>query len=289
MGRILPPTIASLALLSACGTTEVVQLSPSTYTVSSSHGVVDGSWDKAQQEAVAKAKDYCAAKGKGFVLLNEQRSGVPGFSMQESKITFGCGEDPASVAAKCKTDLQTPALDSIRDKVELFRNPDDPVPFAIATNDSFPAEGERDAIAVWAKLRDECVKRSGAAAQEAGVVRDPSFQRLRSIGLAASGRIGELIVSLYQQKLTYGEFAKKRYDIGREAAEAEQRFRQSIQIADQAQRVQAQQLAEQQFQSSLAAWSAYMQAVNARQPLSVRMQSNCNSVRVGNTVNTVCN
>jgi hypothetical protein len=30
-----------------------------------------------------------------------------------------------------------------------------------------------------------------------------------------------------------------------------------------------------------AAWSAYMQSVNARQPQTVRMQANCTSVRAG--------
>ncbi len=104
-----------------------------------------------------------------------------------------------------------------------------------------------------------------------------------------SARVGDLIVSLYQQKLTYGEFARKRYEITRAAADAQRQFRQSVQIADQAQRLQAQQLAEQQFQSSLAAWSAYMQSVNARQPQTVRMQANCSSVRAGNSVNTICN
>jgi hypothetical protein len=50
-------------------------------------------------------------------------------------------------------------------------------------------------------------------------------------------------------------------------------------LADKAQSLQVQQLAEQQFQSSLAAWSAYLLSVNARPPQTVRMQANCNSVR----------
>jgi hypothetical protein len=205
----LAAVIAATVLL-GCGVTQVVQVSPTTYSVSSRRSVPEGSWDRAQQDAIAAGKEHCASQGKAFVMLNEQRSGVPGFSMQESKITFGCGENLASVVARCKADLQTPTLDAIRDKVELYRQTsDEPVPFAIATNDSFPTDGERQAIASWATLRDECIKRSSSAAEAAGLVQDPNFQRLRSIQRAAGARIGELIVSLYQQKLTYGDSRRR--------------------------------------------------------------------------------
>lgn len=97
------------------------------------------------------------------------------------------------------------------------------------------------------------------------------IQQDRSFGQAASAKVGDLIVALYQQKLTYGEFAKERYEITRDAADAERQYRQSMQFADQQQRMQAQQLAQQQFANRLAAWSTYMQAVNARQPQSVHI------------------
>lgn len=78
-------------------------------------------------------------------------------------------------------------------------------------------------------------------------------------------------MALYQQKLTYGEFAKERYEITRDAADAERQYRQSIQVADQQQRMQVQQLAQQQFANRVATWSAYLQAVNARQPQTVHI------------------
>ncbi len=97
------------------------------------------------------------------------------------------------------------------------------------------------------------------------------IQQDRSFGQAASAKVGDLIVALYQEKLTYGEFARKRYEITRDAADAERQYRQSTQLADQQQRMQAQQLAQQQFANSLAAWSTYMQAANARQPQTVHI------------------
>jgi hypothetical protein len=70
-------------------------------------------------------------------------------------------------------------------------------------------------------------------------------------------------VALYQQNLTYGEFPKKRYEITRDAAAAERQYRQSTLLADQQKRMHAQQFAQPQFANNLAAWSTYMQAVNA--------------------------
>jgi len=189
-----------------------------------------------------------------------------------------------SASLECKDQLQSRDLDPIRGKIELYRDSfETPVPFAIATNDAFPTAAERPVIAIWATLRDECIKRSNAAfsvSPSATALQVTQIQQDRSFGQAAGVRVGDLVVSLYQQKLTYGEFAKKRYEITHDAAEAERLYRQSTQVADQQQRAQAQQLAQERFQSNLVAWSTYMQAVNARQPQTVhidgslRIQSN---------------
>jgi hypothetical protein len=171
-------------------------------------------------------------------------------------------------------------------------------PFEIAVNDNFPTDSERAAIAKWATLRDDCLRRYVAIPYippGSSPLRVTFLQEQRAFTTVSIARISDLIVSHYQQKLTYGEFAKKRYETSRDAAEAERQYRQSTQLADQQAQIQAQQLAQQQFQNNLAAWSTYMQNVNARQPQtvrvsgSVRLQSNCNSTRIGNTVSTNCN
>jgi hypothetical protein len=291
-----------ILVLSGCGTTSVKTLSSSTFSVSAQYGSLNGSWDRAQQDAVAKAKEFCAAKRETFALINEQRSGVYGLSPQSSTITFSCGPDIASLLlsanSECKNQLQTADLDPIRAKVELYRESfESPVPFAIATNDAFPTEEESRAIAKWATLREGCIMRSNAALSmpsSATPLQVTQIQQDRSFIQAGSARVGDLIVSLYQQKLTYGEFAKKRYETGRDSAEAERQYRQSTQLADQQQRMQAQQLAQQQYQNNLAAWATFMQSVNARQPQTVhldgtvRVKSNCQATMIGNTVDTNC-
>jgi hypothetical protein len=204
-----------------------------------------------------------------------------------------------SAQAQCKDEMLTPELDPIRHKVELYReSPENAPAFEIASNDTFPTESDRPAIARWAMIRDECIKRNDAASNippSATPLQLAFLQQDRAFGKEASGRVSQLIVALYQQKLTYGEFAQKRYEISREAAVAERQFRQATLLADQQRQVQAQQLAQQQFQNNLIAWSAYMQAVSARQPQtvhidgSVRVRTNCTSERLGTTVTTNCN
>lgn len=191
----------------------------------------------------------------------------------------------AAVTAQCQTDYQTPELDPIRRKVELHRDSFDAAPpFEIAANDTFPTDAERAAIAKWATLRDTCIKRTDTVSEippSATPLQVAFLQKDRSFNKEAGARISDLIVSLYQQKLTYGEFAKKRYEITRDAAAAERQFRESTLIADQERQTQAQLLAQQQFQNNMLAWSTYMQSVSARQPQtvhfdgSVRVQSNC--------------
>ena len=203
----------------------------------------------------------------------------------------GINEQQKAANEQCKIDMQNAAIDPIRNSVEVIRESlDSPVPFQIATLDTFATKDELPAIMKWATTRDLCIRRSEAAftiLPSATPLQIAFIQQVRSFPKQAAAGINDLIVSLYQQKLTYGEFAKKRYEISRDAAAAERQFRQATLIADQQHQLQAQQLAQQQFQNNLAAWSVYMQSVNARQPQTIRL--NCTSFQIGNTVNTNCN
>ena len=89
-------------LLSACGSADVnnvIQNSPTTYSVSSEYGSAYGGWDNAKIENTAKATQFCARSGKQVVLRDEQRSQLsfPG-APQKSTITFECVADPSSAS-----------------------------------------------------------------------------------------------------------------------------------------------------------------------------------------------
>lgn len=201
-------------------------------------------------------------------------------------------ERNAALLSQCDAEYQTSELDPIRNKVQFSRKSfDEAPPFEIAANDAFPTAEDKKAIAKWATLREGCVKRFDAAhpiSPNETPLQVAFIQKDRAFFKEAENKIGELIVSLYQQKLTYGEFGKKRYEISKDAAAAERQFRESTLLADAGRRMEAQSLAQQQFQTNLNAWAAYTQSVAARQPQTVRLNSNCTSQKIGNTVNTRC-
>lgn len=201
-------------------------------------------------------------------------------------------ERNTALLGQCDTSYQTLELDPIRNKVQFSRKSfDEAPPFEIATNDTFPTAEDKKAIAKWATLREACVKHLDAAnpiSPTETPLQVTFIQKDRAFIKEAENKIGELIVSLYQQKLTYGEFGKKRYEISKEAGTAERQFRESTLLADAGRRMEAQSLAQQQFQNNLNAWVIYTQSVAARQPQTVRLDGNCTSQKIGNTVNTRC-
>ena len=95
--RAFLAVMASAVAVGGCmaknGTADVVQTSPTTYSVSAEYGSLTGSWDRARNDAAARATQFCEAKGEQVTLLNEQRSGVLGFTPQQSTITFACAQN----------------------------------------------------------------------------------------------------------------------------------------------------------------------------------------------------
>ena len=175
---------------------------------------------------------------------------------------------------QCKDEMMTSELDPIRQKVELTRimSDKDPPPFTLASNDAYPTDSERPAIARWASLRDVCVRRANAiraTPSSANPKEVMDFQKQMSIGRELSAHVSELILVLYQQKLTYREFAQKQYEFGRDALAAELTLTQAIIERDDDRRVQAEQEAEQRFANVAKGWTDYIQSVNARQPHTV--------------------
>jgi hypothetical protein len=296
-------TLIFLALiLSACGAGQVVQNPNSNaLTVTAKNGLLTGGWNQSTVDATDKAVAHCSALGQKYFFLNESRTGSPGWTPLESTITFRCGADNAQLIKEtqdqCKEEMKNPELDPIKAKVELYRSINEgSVPFEIATNNTFPTAKEKSAIAKWAKIRESCVSRSTGFMSDAAKVGTPlqnSFiEQEISFSRQIQARVGELIVALYQGKLTYGEFSQKRYEMVENIASAERAYRAATLQSDRDIQIQGQQAAQQaqlqQQQNNLIAWQTYMQSVNARQPQTVRLQSNCTTSRIGNTASTNC-
>lgn len=185
---------------------------------------------------------------------------------------------------ECKASVATPELEPIRHKVELVREQgDDPLPFEIATNDNFPTSDERPVIAKWATLRDECIRRLDALQyipSGANELQITMLKQLRSFGQQVAGDETELIIGLYQQKLTYGEFGRKRYEIGKAAAAFTLAIQQAGAGSNNTQRqLEDLQAAQQQFTDTIDAFSKYVRAVQARKPRTVHMDGSKQATR----------
>jgi hypothetical protein len=175
---------------------------------------------------------------------------------------------------ECKASLTTPELDPIRHKVQLYREPgDEPLPFEIATNDTFPTSEDRPVIAKWASLRDECIRRfeevqgvpEGANQTQVAIVKT-----MRSLVEQAAGDITELIICLYQQKLTYVEFGRKIQEIGKAVGAFNLAIAQTGAGGGNTQhQLEDLQSAQQQFTDTLDAFGKYVHTVSARKPKTV--------------------
>ena len=173
---------------------------------------------------------------------------------------------------QCVDDLTARDLDSIRAKADLSRMAaDGPPPFRIALNDTFATDSERVEIARWLRVRDFCRKRfaiprtlpaAGSAIEAA------SLQQMFALSKIFQSSVNQLIRALYYQGLTYGEFARKRYEFTRDAAALSSAMREAGQGEDQAQlRHNLQNLWYLRF-----SWNTYLRRVNARQPGTVHLR-----------------
>ncbi len=228
--------------------------------------------------ACTHVADVLTNTGTALRRHSDASSGAPSGSSGVSKEQEAINDAVKAWKEDCKASYATPELDPIRHKVELMREPgDDPLPFEIATNNEFPTSDERPVIAKWAALRDECIRRwdqlqliptSANSAQTA------MLKQLRVFIQQAIGDLTELIIGLYQQKVTYAEFGRKSYEMGKAIGE----FTLAIQQAGASSNNAQQQLqdvgaAEQQFTDTLDAFSKYVRTVSARKPKTVRLST----------------
>lgn len=259
--------------LGGCGTTSVMSVGPSTYQVASSHGSLDGSFAKSETQAHQKAEAFCAQRGLIASVVNDHETGVPGWSPQTATLTFTCGPNLQQVLERvkehCRRLMTAPGLDPIHGKVDFLRAPEQAPSFDVAANDAYPTAAERQAIRRWGELRQQCI------AFEHRMIPEPTnlpplelatYQQDQSYFTDLQEQVGDLIVLLYQGKLTYGQFAQKRYQVGREAMQAERAFRTASLAKNQDLSIHAQQLAAEQERNRIAAWQAYVQQVQAFKP-----------------------
>ncbi len=228
-----------------------------------------------------------AVKNPGSVFRRNPSSDAPKAPAGATKEQIDAISDSYKASRQeCKATLATSELDPIRHKVELIREQgDDPLPFEIATNDNFPSSADLPVIAKWATLRDECIRRLDAVQYiptGANQLQIAMLSQLRSFGQQVAGDETELIIGLYQQKLTYGEFGRKRYEVGKAAGAFTLAIQQASAGSNNTQRqLEDLQAAQQQFTDTIDGFSKYVRAVQARKPRSVHMDGSKQATRSG--------
>lgn len=154
----------------------------------------------------------------------------------------------------------------------------------LAAKDVFPVGSQRPAVVKWTKFRVACVKRSEAANSMPAGATDlwaAFMQKERAILKETGHRVGELIVAPYQQRLTCGEVAKRRYEITRAASESERQFREATTLADHERQMQAQQLAQRQYQEEFDRYEVPAPAANMARVTPASPDAGCHGVGSG--------
>lgn len=166
---------------------------------------------------------------------------------------------------KCDEQTQSADFDPIRNKVELckFGEKVKVAPFEYLANNTYPTATEKQAIAKWGVIRDQLQRNANAflSATPPGVPADV-WNQIQSNIQKSQELQNELAVGLYQGKLTYGAFAKRRQDIVNVSMTANQNLIEAAKEADYQRRVEAAALAEQHYQTQVQEQENWLRVMN---------------------------
>ena len=185
-------------------------------------------------------------------------------------------------SGKCTSRLaDDPELKSIADKVGLG-GPKDQT-FAMQANETLPTDEEKKIIMIWATKRDACAK--GTKIQFTFWPNDPNVPIIQALLDTAN----QLILGLYKGALTYGQFAKFRSDANNRYVEA----RQKIAAEMQAKNVEANERARRASMEAARLMIEEQRAINERYKPPAYIspqttQTNCRTVRLGDSLQTTC-
>ncbi len=179
------------------------------------------------------------------------------------------GQQMPSPLEQCMEGSAAPGLESIRSKADIQRKAaDGPPPFKIALNDTFASDAERSDIANWMRIRNQCRTPAAMPSPADNAIDAASMQQMFALSRTLQSSVGKLIRALYYQELTYGEFAQKRYEFNREAAELCAAIGDSRAAAD----VSGLGRALRNFLYLRSSWNTYLRRLNTRQPRAVHIR-----------------
>lgn len=218
----------------------------------------------------------------GWVQTTEQA--VDRARLDESKF-----EKQKAVAKACSEGIaKNPSLQIISSKISLLDTSQQS--FSQLTNSSKPTEEEKVAISLLATEIRRC------QAEHDKLYADYPLT-LTAVNHSSLSAIESLLASLYEGKISYGDFAKMRKQVAdnRESAFAQIQEELKKNAADASARAQqiaaqnaiAQAQASQAFSSSMIAGAAWSNAFKPT-PVTQRFKTTCTSGALGSSVQTTC-
>lgn len=220
--------------------------------------------------AIKEANEHCASMGKVFHSIDTQIQGTPGWP-GGAKITYRCIDETAIQEAKNNVKSCFEALDSddeiapIKSKVSLVGAMNQP--FSMLIDNSTPTPEEQKAIFAWANKRDICSKEISASMDKEGMPRV-----MKNVAISGYSTSRQLIADLYNLKLTYGEFARKREQIAQLVNESMTNIQIELQKESAESKARADQLALQAKQNMIMTYQANTQRQQTQQMINQQQQ-----------------
>ena len=176
--------------------------------------------------------------------------------------------DTQTAIAPCQ-DVAAADFDSIRTKADLSRTAaDSPPPFRIVLNDTFATASERGAIARWIKLENRC-RRGLEMPRAVNIMQAPTSRRTNALSRLARYTVIRLAQALYFQELTYGEFARQKYQFACDLMSLDAALDEAAGRGVDAARLQQ---TVQQLVYLRRKWSLYLRSVETRVPGTVHIR-----------------
>jgi hypothetical protein len=182
-------------------------------------------------------------------------------TQEEAEWNAQIRDELAKVSAQCNADYDKPALDPIRDNVQLHLSltGNEPVPFNLLIIKRTPTSPEQKALIVWTDVRATCAARAREIFTVMPMPQSwpPEFQQQVRDGFIAFinqavQATNYLTASLYDGDLTYGEFNKQRPEVLSKVGKQLNVWTSAMNAKDRARILQEAQAAQQQADAALA-------------------------------------
>ena len=168
----------------------------------------------AARKANEKADSYCGQKKeKAIYIRGTTRSQWDFKTYYVAEMVYQCGQDTNKLVSennqKCQAAVNTPDLDPIRGKVQ-FSGEVAPTA-AMLSDETYPNNEEKLAIARWIQLRESCQKQEKLIRSKQ--IKLALMYEMDALDDKRTIFVNQLVLALHDEKITFAESARKRIEV----------------------------------------------------------------------------